>query len=123
MASYAQQLAAAYAQLAWYNCYNAVQQKQAAPYNNAIQMLDNALIPALGTAAAVGGIAGAILGSTIDELIGAFGTYGGSLLGAFLLPLAINEIHTDAVVLLTVLASLPPSAQAVSSACGPNPGN
>jgi hypothetical protein len=109
--------------LAWQNCYKAVQQQQAAPYNNAIQVLDNALIPALSTVAVVGGIAGAILGSTIDELAGVLGTYGGSLLGAALLPLALNEIHTDAVVLLTVLSNLPPSAQAVTAACGPKPGN
>jgi hypothetical protein len=47
----------------------------------------------------------------------------GGYIGAHIGMLAINEYHTDAVLLLTLLANRPPSPSSVAAACGPKPSN
>jgi RHS repeat-associated protein len=109
------------AQVAWQNCYNAVQQQQDAPAQQMLQFLDAWYPQILAGGAVIGGILGGIVGTTVDEFIAQYGTLGGIYFGSHLGALSANEWHTLAVLTLSVLSSLPPIPSSVTANCGPNP--
>jgi RHS repeat-associated protein len=105
----------------WNACAAQVTSQARAPYLNVIQKLDDNYVPGLVVAAGIGGVVGAIAGSFADAFMGQFGTIGGAYFFSHLLPLAFDQVHTDLVVLLTVVSDLQPSSQALEAACGPTP--
>jgi len=82
-----------------------------------VQTLDDYYLWMLGAGFVTGGVAGGVLGSGIPGV----GTVAGALFGSHTGMLAMNEYHTDLVLLFNALASLPPSPSAVQSACGAAP--
>jgi RHS repeat-associated protein len=108
------------AQQAWQNCYNNVQQQQKQNVESMIAFLDAAYPTWLSAGAWWGGGLGFGIGAAASEGVGAWvGAYFGAHVGL----LAADQWHTLGILLLNVIANLPPLPSSVTAACGPQPGN
>lgn len=103
---------------AWQECSSKVQQ-QDAPAQQMLESLDTAYPHWL--------LAGATYGTAIGFGMGAassgWGAFAGASLGLHIGLIAADQWHTLAMLTLSTLANLPPSASAVAAACGPKPSN